>query len=316
LGQYLLRRLLYFVPVIFLVSVVMFTITMLMPGDPAMAFLGDAMGQDKAAYAAMRQELGLDQPVPVQYANWLGKALHGDLGRSIRTHEYVGDGLVARLPVTVELTALALAIALCIAIPVGIISATRPNSIWDRAGTLLAIGGVAIPEFWLGILLIYVFAVWLHWLPSSGYVPLSAGLLPSLQSMIMPAIALGMTMNAVTMRQVRACLLEVLQQEYVVTARAKGLSESKVVGRHAVKNALIPVVTVIGLQIGRLFGGTVVIETIFALPGMGRLAADSIFFRDFPMLQGAVLVMAAAVLFFNLLTDLLYAYLDPRIRYA
>ena len=316
MGQYLLRRLFYFVPVIFLVSVVIFSITMLMPGDPAMAFLGDAMGQDKVAYEAMRKELGLDQPVPVQYANWLGKALHGDLGRSIRTHEYVGDGLQARLPVTIELTLLALVIALLIAIPVGIISATRPNSLLDRLGTLLAIGGVAIPEFWLGILLIYIFAVGLHWLPSSGYVPLSDGLWPSLQSMIMPAVALGMTLNAVTMRQVRASLLEVLQQEYVVTARAKGLSEPRVVRAHAVKNALIPVVTVIGLQIGRLFGGAVVVETIFALPGMGRLAADSIFFRDFPMLQGVVLVMAGAVLLFNLLTDLLYAYLDPRIRYA
>lgn len=316
LGQYLLRRLVYFVPVIFLVSVVIFSITMLMPGDPAMAFLGDAMGQDKVAYEAMRKELGLDQPVPVQYANWLGRALQGDLGRSIRTHETVVEGLGARLPVTLQLTLLALLIALLIAIPVGIISATRPNSLLDTLGTVLAIGGVAIPEFWLGILMIYVFAVWLHWLPSSGYVPLAAGLWPSLQSMIMPAIALGMALNAVTMRQVRASLLEVLQQEYVTVARAKGLSERTVVRAHAVKNALIPVVTVIGLQIGRLFGGAVVVETIFALPGMGRLAADSIFFRDFPMLQGVVLVMAGAVLLFNLLTDMLYAYLDPRIRYA
>ncbi|MCL5109188.1 MAG: ABC transporter permease [Chloroflexi bacterium] len=316
MGKYLLRRLLYFVPVFFLVSVVIFSITMLLPGDPAMAFLGDAMGQDKVAYAAMRAELGLDQPVPVQYANWLGRALHGDLGRSIRTHETVVEGLQARLPVTIELTVVALFFALIVAIPVGIISATRPNSLLDSVGTVLAIGGVAIPEFFLGIVLIYVFAVLLHWLPSSGFVPLSAGLWLSLQSIIMPAIALGTTVTAVTMRQVRASLLEVLQQEYVVVARAKGLAEPAVVRDHAVKNALIPVVTVIGLQIGRLFGGAVVVETIFALPGMGRLAADSIFFRDFPMLQGVVLVMAGAVLLFNLLTDLLYAYLDPRIRYA
>ncbi len=316
MGQYLLRRLFYFVPVVFLVSVVIFSITMLMPGDPAMAFLGDAMGQDKVAYEAMRKELGLDQPVPVQYANWLRRALHGNLGRSIRTHEGVIEGLAARLPVTLELTMLGLGIALVIALPVGIISATRPNSLLDSVGTVLAIGGVAIPEFWLGIVMIYLFAVRLHWLPSSGYVPLSVGLWPNLQSMIMPAIALGMTLNAVTMRQGRASLLEVLQQEYVTVARAKGLSEPTVVRAHAVKNALIPVVTVIGLQVGRLLGGAVVVEAIFALPGMGRLAADSIFFRDFPMLQGVVLVMAGAVLLFNLLTDLLYAYLDPRIRYA
>lgn len=316
MGKYLLRRLLYFIPVIFLVSIVIFSITMLLPGDPAMAFLGDAMGNDKVAYEAMRKELGLDQPVPIQYANWLGRAMQGDLGRSIRTHETVIEGLQARLPVTIELTVLALFFALIVAIPVGIISATRPNSLLDTVGTVVAIGGVAIPEFFLGIVMIYVFAVTLHWLPSSGFVPLSSGIWLSLQSMIMPAISLGTTVTAVTMRQVRASLLEVLQQEYVTVARAKGLAEPVVVRTHALKNSLIPVVTVIGLQIGRLFGGAVVVETIFALPGMGRLAADSIFFRDFPMLQGVVLVMALAVLLFTLFTDMLYAYLDPRIRYA
>lgn len=313
---YVLRRLLYFIPVIFLVTVVIFSITMLMPGDPAMAFLGDAMGQDTVAYEAMRTELGLDRPIPAQYVSWLLRALQGDLGRSVRTRETVVEGLQARLPVTIQLTVMALFLAMLVAIPVGIISATRPNSWLDSVGTVFAIGVVAIPEFWLGILLIYVFAVSLHWLPSSGYVPLAVGFWPSVQSMIMPAIALGTTVTAVTMRQVRGSLLEVLRQEYVVVARAKGLSEPRVVRVHAVKNALIPVVTIIGLQIGRLLGGAVVVETIFALPGMGRLAADSIFFRDFPMLQGVVLVMAVAVLLFNLLTDLLYAYLDPRIRYA
>jgi peptide/nickel transport system permease protein len=281
-----------------------------------MAFLGDAMGQDRVAYEAMRKELGLDQPIPVQYARWLTRALQGDLGRSVRTREAVVEGLGARLPVTIQLTAMALCFALLVALPVGIISATRPNSWLDTVGTAIAIGGVAVPEFWLGIVMIYVFAVSLHWLPSSGYVPPVLGGWPSVRSMMMPAIALGATVTAVTMRQVRASLLEVLHQEYVTVARAKGLAEPTVVCGHALKNALIPVVTIIGLQIGRLLGGAVVVETIFALPGMGRLAADSIFFRDFPMLQGVVLVMAGAVLLFNLLTDLLYAYLDPRIRYA
>ena len=316
MGKYLLRRLLYFVPVMFLVSVVVFAITMLLPGDPAMAFLGDAMGRDKVAYEAMRKELGLDRPIPVQYASWLARAVKGDLGRSVRTREPVVEGLRARLPVTVQLTAMALCFAVIVAVPVGIVSATRPNSWLDTIGTVVAVGVVAIPEFWLGILMIYLFAVWLQVLPSSGYVPLAAGLWGSAQSMIMPAIALGTTVTAVTMRQVRASLLEVLRQEYVVTARAKGLPESRVVRVHAVKNALIPVVTILGLQIGRLMGGAVVVETIFALPGMGRLAADSIFFRDFPMLQGVVLLMATAVLAFNLLTDMVYAYLDPRIRYG
>ena len=316
MGRYLLKRLLYFVPVLFLVSVVVFAITMLLPGDPAMAFLGDAMGRDKVAYEAMRKELGLDRSIAVQYASWLGRAVTGDLGRSVRTREPVVAGLRARFPVTFQLTAMALCFAVIIAVPVGILSATRPNSWLDSIGTIIAVGVVAIPEFWLGILMIYLFAVWLQLMPSSGYVPLAVGWWPSVQSMIMPAIALGTTVTAVTMRQVRASLLEVLRQEYVVTARAKGLSEARVVRVHAVKNALIPVVTIIGLQIGRLMGGAVVVETIFALPGMGRLAADSIFFRDFPMLQGVVLLMATAVLLFNLLTDLVYAYLDPRIRYG
>jgi peptide/nickel transport system permease protein len=234
----------------------------------------------------------------------------------VRTHEAVLDALIARLPVTIELAAVALVIALAIAIPVGIISATRPNTKVDSVATIMAVSGVALPEFFVGILLIYLFAVGLKLLPPSGYTPLSVGIWPNLKSIILPALSLGLALNAVTMRQVRASLLEVLQEEYVTVARAKGLPEREVIRLHALKNAMIPVITVIGLQIGRLFGGTVVIETIFAYPGMGRLAADSIFFRDFPVLQGAVFVMALAVLACNLLTDLLYAYVDPRIRYA
>jgi peptide/nickel transport system permease protein len=215
-----------------------------------------------------------------------------------------------------ELAVVALGIALVVAIPVGIISAVRPDSWLDTTATVMAVSGVALPEFFVGILLIYLFAVWLRVLPPSGYVPLSGGLWPNLKSIILPALSLGLTLNAVTMRQVRASLIEVMREEYVTVARAKGLPEREVIRVHALKNAMIPVITVIGLQVGRLFGGTVVVETIFAFPGMGRLAADSIFFRDFPALQGVVLVMALAVLMCNLLTDLLYAYVDPRIRYA
>ncbi len=314
--QYILRRVTYFIPVLFLVTVVIFAITMMLPGDPALAFLGEGNINDKVAYEAMRKELGLDEPVPVQYAKWLGRAVQGDFGHSVRTHEPVLEGIAARLPITIQLTLMSLIIALVVTIPVGILSATKPNSKLDTAGTVFAIGGVAIPEFWLGILLIYVFAVFLKWLPPSGYVPLSQGIWPSIQSMILPAIALGLSLNAVTMRQTRSSLIEVMQNEYIVTGRAKGLAERALVMKHALKNALIPVLTVIGLQVGRLFGGTVVVEQIFALPGMGRLAADSIFFRDFPMMQGVILVMAIAVLLANLITDLLYAYLDPRIRYS
>jgi peptide/nickel transport system permease protein len=316
MAPYLFRRLLYFIPVIFLVTLVVFSITMLLPGDPALAFLGEANMRDKVAYEAMRTELGLDRPLPVQYVRWLGKALQGDLGRSVRTHEAVAAALAARLPVTLELAAVSLGIALLIAIPVGILSATRPNSTLDTVATVVAVSGVALPEFFVGILLIYLFAVGLQLLPPSGFVPFSAGLWPNLKSILLPALSLGLALNAVTMRQVRASLIEVMGEDYITVARAKGLSEGTVIRVHALKNAMIPVITVIGLQVGRLFGGTVVVETIFAFPGMGRLAADSIFFRDFPALQGVVLVMALAVLVCNLMTDVLYAYVDPRIRFA
>ena len=314
--EYVLRRIAYFVAVLFVVTLVTFSVALLLPGDPALAYIGEANMRDQTMYETMRKELGLDQAIPVQYAKWLGRALRGDLGRSIRTREPALEGLLARFPVTLHLTAMAMVVALLIAVPVGILSAVRPNSNADRAGTVLAMSGVAVPDFWLGIMLIYAFSVWLKVLPPSGYVPFSQGLWPSLLSMVLPALSLGMAFSALVMRQLRSSLIEVLQQEFILAARAKGLPESRVVGRHALKNALIPVVTVVGLQTGRLFGGAVVVETIFALPGLGRLAADSIFFRDFPMLQGVVLILALAVLLANLLTDLLYAFLDPRIRYG
>ena len=316
MGQYLLRRLVHFVPVLFVVSLIAFTVTLLLPGDAALAMLGESNIHDKVAYETMRAELGLDQPIPVQYAKWLGRALQGDLGRSIRTGEPVLAGLLARLPVTLQLTAMVLILALFVGLPLGIVSALYPNSWADTAATVLAVGGAAVPDFWLGILFIYVFALWLRVVPPSGFVPVDEGLWPNIKSMLLPAMALGMYLTAITMRQIRSSLIEVMQQEYITTARAKGLRERIVVMRHALKIALIPVITVIGLQVGRLFGGAVVVETIFALPGLGRVAANSIFFRDFPMLQGAMLVMAVGVLAANLLTDLLYAFVDPRISYT
>ena len=311
-----MRRLVHFVPVLFVVSLIAFTVTLLLPGDAALAMLGESNIHDKVAYETMRAELGLDQPIPVQYAKWLWRALQGDLGRSIRTGEPVLTGLLARLPVTLQLTAMVLIMALFAGMPLGIVSALYPNSWADTAATVLAVGGAAVPDFWLGILFIYVFALWLRVVPPSGFVPLEAGLWSNIKSMLLPAMALGMYLTAITMRQIRSSLIEVMQQEYITAARAKGLREKVVVIRHALKIALIPVITVIGLQVGRLFGGAVVVETIFALPGLGRVAANSIFFRDFPMLQGAMLVMAVGVLAANLLTDLLYALADPRIRYT
>ena len=313
---FIIRRLVALCPVLFFVSIVTFAVNLLLPGDPALAYIGETNINDKVMYQAVRQQLGLDQPIPVQYVKWLSHALQGDFGRSIRTREPAVDGLLARLPITIELALIAMVISIAIAVPIGILSAVRPNSKLDLVGTLVAMAGVAVPDFWLAILLIYVMAVWLRLLPSSGYVPLSQGLWPNLQSMVLPSFALGMGLAAVVMRQLRSSLIEVLHQEYVLVARAKGLSGGVTLRRHALKNALIPVVTVIGLQTGRLLGGAVLIETIFSLPGLGRLAADSILFRDYPMLEGAVFILALAVALSSLLTDVVYAVLDPRIRYG
>jgi peptide/nickel transport system permease protein len=313
---YIIRRLVALIPVLFFVSIVTFVVNLLLPGDPALAYIGETNINNKEMYQAVRQELGLDQPIPVQYVKWLGRAVQGDFGHSIRTREPAVEGLLARLPVTLELSLIAMGISLAIAVPVGILSAVRPNSKLDLAGTLVAMAGIAVPDFWLAILLIYVMAVWLRVLPSSGYVPLEMGLWPNLQAMLLPSLALGMGLAAVVMRQLRSSLIEVMQQEYVLVARAKGLGPSIVLRRHALKNALIPVATILGLQSGRLFGGAVLIETIFSLPGLGRLAADSILFRDYPMLQGVVFILALAVTLASLVTDVAYAALDPRIRYG
>jgi len=313
---YIVRRLVALVPVLFFVSVVTFAVNLLLPGDPALAYIGEANINNRVMYLAVREELGLDQPIPVQYIKWLGHALQGDFGHSIRTREPAVEGLLARLPVTLELSLIAMAFSLAIAVPIAILSAVRPNSKLDLAGTLVAMTGIAVPDFWLAILLIYVMAVWLRVLPSSGYVPLESGVWPNLKALLLPSLALGMGLAAVVMRQLRSSLIEVMQLEYVLVARAKGLGPSVVLRRHVLKNALIPVVTILGLQSGRLFGGAVLIETIFSLPGLGRLAADSILFRDFPMLQGVVFILALAVTLASLITDVAYAVLDPRIRYG
>lgn len=316
MGVYLLRRLLQMIPVLFLVSVIAFSIILLLPGDPALAILGPDRARDTQAYQAIRQELGLDRPIPVQYASWLGHILTGNLGISAHYQAPVSQLIAQSIGPTVQLALSALLIALIISVPVGIISATRPGSWLDIVGTTFALSGVAIPNFLLGILLILMFALVLRVLPSGGYVPITQNPVDSIRLMLMPAFALGAGLSAILMRQIRSAMLEVLHQDYVTTARAKGLSGQTVVVRHALSNALIPVLTVIGVQIGRLMGGTVVIETIFSVPGMGKLAVNSIFFRDFPVVQAVVLILGAAVLLSNLITDLLYGIVDPRVRYS
>lgn len=314
--KYLIRRLVMMVPVMLLVSMIAFSIILLLPGDPAMAILGPERARDTQTYQALRQELGLDKSIPMQYLSWLGKIVTGDLGTSARNSQPVTVLLAQSIGPTVQLAFTAMVIALCIAVPVGIISAVKPGSWADIVGTVFALSGVAIPNFILGILLILLFSLTLRLLPAGGYTSPTTNLGESLRLMALPAFALGAGLSAVLMRQIRSAMLEVMSQDYVTTARSKGIAEQKVVMRHALKNALIPVITVVGVQIGRLMGGTVVIETIFSVPGMGKLAVSSIFFRDFPVVQAVVLILGTAVLFSNLIADLLYGVVDPRVRYS
>jgi peptide/nickel transport system permease protein len=311
---YIFRRLLVLVPVLLLVSIISFGLLFLLPGDPAIAMLGEDAGSE-AELQALREQLGLDRPIYVQYGDWLWSTLRGDLGTSVRLNEPVLDLLLTRAPITLYYGAAAMAIGLLIAVPVAIVSALKPGSKFDVAGTLIAMAGVAIPNFWLAILLMYLFAVFLGWLPPSGYVSPFEDPGRSLKLLIMPSIALGTAWSAVFMRQLRSSLIEVLEQDYIKAARAKGLSQTMVVGRHALKNSTIPLVTVIGVQTGNILSGSVIVETVFAVPGVGRLAVDAVFFRDFPTLQGAVVMMTLVVILMNLVTDVAYAFLDPRIRY-
>ena len=310
---YLLRRAGAVVPILGVVSVVVFSLIHLTPGDPVRIMLREEA--DPATVATLRHQLGLDQPLPLQYLTWLGRAVQGELGRSIRTNQPVMDAIRQRAPVTLSLAMAALLVALAIGLPAGILAALRRNSVVDVTATLVAISGVSLPSFWLAVLLILVFSLTLGWLPPLGWVSPSRDLGAWVRSLVLPSVTLGVAIAAVLMRMTRASLLEVLELEYVRTARAKGLPERRIVLGHALRNALIPVVTVVGLQAGALLGGAVITETIFALPGVGRLLVDAIFQRDFPIVQGVVLLLAVNFLVVNLLVDLTYAWLDPRIRY-
>lgn len=304
------------IPVLILVTGLVFSLLLLIPGDPIRAIVGVGEALDEEQMEAMREKLGLDKPIPVQYVVWLGKALRGDFGESNHTNQSVMFEIKNRLPVTIQLGLSAWIISIFIAIPAGIISAMKRGSKTDFLATILSMGGVAIPGFWLGIMLILLFGMVLEWLPTHGFVSLFENPIQGIRHLILPALSMGLAGAALNMRQTRSAMLEVLAQDYVRTARAKGLRESRVIWVHALKNSLLPVVTIMGLQIGRLFGGTVIIETLFAIPGMGRLMVDSIFYRDFPVVQTCVLIVAVTVLVANLVTDILYAYLDPRIHYG
>jgi peptide/nickel transport system permease protein len=310
--QVVLRRLALSIPILLLVSIMVFSLIHLIPGDPVTVMLGQEATPE--VKQALRHELGLDRPLVIQYFVWLGRVVRGDLGRSLVDRTSVLDQIRLRLPATIELAIGAFLIALLIAIPAGVLSATRRGSAVDHASTVLALGGLSLPSFWLAMLLIIVFAVKLQWLPASGYVPFFENPRANLTAMILPMFATGIRESAFLMRMLRSSMLEVLHADNVRTARAKGLRERAVVLRHALRNGLVPVVTSSGLVIAGLLGGLVITESIFSIPGFGRLIVDAIFQRDFITVQGAILVSAVLVVLVNLVVDLLLVLIDPRIK--
>jgi peptide/nickel transport system permease protein len=310
--EFLARRAFISAVTLLIISLIVFTGVRLIPGDPARVLGGtDA---DPAGLEEIREKYGLKDPIPVQYLRWLGLALRGDLGESIRTRTSVAWTIAIKAPITLELAALSLLVAIAIAIPAGVLAAVRRNTVWDVLASGVSLCGVSVPNFWLGIMLILLVSVRLGWLPASGFVPLAEDVLGNIKRMLMPALVLGTGLAAVLMRQTRNAMIEVLSADYVRTARAKGLAQRAVVVRHALRNGLIPVVTILGLQMGALMGGAVVTEQIFVLPGFGRLIVEAVFTRDYPVVQGVVLITASSYVLINLLVDVSYSVLNPRIR--
>jgi peptide/nickel transport system permease protein len=319
MGEYAIRRVLLFLPTLLVATVLVFTLFWIVPGDPALTILaggeGDSGTVSPAQLQQLRQSLGLDRPIYVQYASWLGSVLRGDLGTSLWYKTPVWDQLKDRFLVTMELAVMAILLAFCAAVPLGVISAVKQDTGFDYLSRIFSGIGIALPTFWLGILIVYALAAFFQWLPPLGYATLWGDPLLNLQQLIFPALTLAFHDLAFTARVTRSSMLEVMREDYLRTARAKGLMDILVIGRHALKNALLPVVTIAGYQFGRLLGGVVIVESIFVVPGMGTLLIDSIVHRDFIVLQAVVLLIAAVVLILNLMIDLLYGVLDPRIHY-
>ena len=310
--NYLLHRLATIVPTLFFVSVLIFGLQQLLPGDPAMILAGEE--RDPTVIAHLHQKLHLDEPLPIRYLYWAGGVLKGDLGESVRIQKPVLDLIVEKLPVTLELALLAIVIALTIGITAGIVSAVAKDSAWDYAANVFALWGLSTPNFWLGIMLILLFSVTLGWLPASGYVSPFEDLKANLAAMIMPAFVLGNAIAAVLMRHTRSAMLQVLSADYVRTARAKGLDERVVVLKHALRNALTPVITLGALEFGTLLSGAVLTEQVFTIPGFGKLIVDAVFNRDYAVVQGVVLCTATAYITLNLLADMAYFLVNPRLR--
>ena len=305
MSVYIIRRLLLLIPVLLGVSIIVFGMVRMMPGDPAVAIAGVHATPEYVEH--VRSEMGLDEPIPVQYGIFMRDLLQGDLGRSTRTNQPVAVEVWPRFINTLQLTAIALVIATVGGITAGVISATRPYSIYDQASMVLSLFGVSAPVFWLGLILMLVFSVQLGWLPSSG--------MGTPWHFVLPAITLAAQSTAIVARMTRSSMLEIMGKDYIVTARSKGLTERSINIKHALRNALIPIVTILGLRFGILLGGAVLTETVFSWPGVGRLMVDSILARDYPVVQGGVLLLAVTFVFLNLFVDILYAFLDPQIQY-
>ncbi len=315
--RYLLRRVINLIPVLVLISIIVFATVRVLPGDPArlLAAVDEAGTVDPEVLAAIEARYGLDKPIVTQYFDWVWNVMRGDWGTSLWSSQDVFPQVRSRLSFTVQLAGLSWLLSLLIGIPMGAISALRRNSFRDIAVTSFAVSGIALPNFWLGMLMIIFFGVWLGWLPTGGYVSYLDSPIEWARRMLMPTITLGTALSAVTMRQMRAALLEVMREDYIRTARAKGLMESRVVMLHAMKNSLLPVITLSTLQLGTLVGGTVVTETVFFLPGIGKFIVDAVIAKDFLVVQMGLMLLTLGVLVANLIADISYAFLDPRIRY-
>jgi peptide/nickel transport system permease protein len=309
---YLVRRIATILPTLLFASILIFGLQQLLPGDPAMVLAGEE--RDPAVIAHLRETMHLDQPFPVRYLFWLRGVLHGDLGESLRMQQPVRTLIAEKLPVTLELACIAIVIALAIGIPAGVVSAVRRGSGWDYGANVVALWGLSTPNFWLGIMLILLFSVTLGWLPASGYVSPFDDWRANLAAMIMPAFVLGNAIAAVLMRHTRSAMLQVLSSDYVRTARAKGVRERDVILKHALRNALIPIITLGALEFGTLLSGAVLTEQVFTIPGFGKLIVDAVFNRDFAVVQGVVLFTATAYIVLNLVADILYAVANPRMR--
>lgn len=311
--RYAIKRLLMTIPTFLIVAVVVFSLIRLVPGDPAAVMVGDL--EDPTVIEDVRRHLGLDKPLPGQFATWFGNVLKGDLGQSIMTGEPVLEAMLKRFAVTAQIVVLSIALAMLIAIPAGMLAAARQNSRSDVATMFFVILSVSVPSFWVGILLILVFGVELQWLPAIGYVPVSESFAEGIRYLVLPVAALLLGEMAALTRMMRSSAIEVLRLEYIMHARAKGLNESTVLWRHAFPNAFAPVLTLLGLMLGSLLGGAVVIETVFTLPGLGRFLVEGIYARDYPVVQGALLLVATIYVVTNLVVDLLYPVFDPRVTY-